>query len=110
MIKLKIEYEDPANFGPHVEGHSTVIRMTEVFERCLNLQIRKGRLYGQTWREQGYMGNVARVLGKVSRLRNMVWRDIHLTDAEETAEDTLGDLINLSAFALINMEEENRWG
>lgn len=92
------------------EGYGTIVKMVGVFEKCLNLQIRKGFTYGDTWRSQGYMGNVGRVLGKASRLRQMVWGDFQIESSDETRMDTLGDMINIAAFAIINMNDDNKWG
>jgi hypothetical protein len=74
--------------------------------------------YGNAWREQGYMGNLARIMSKASRLRNMLWRDGTWvgTGGEESAEekesavDTLLDLSALCALMAANLEDENRWG
>lgn len=72
--------------------------------------------YGNAWVEQGYMGNLARVLSKTSRLKNMMWRDADDTSAkdygtqQESVLDTLMDLSALCAFAIANLEDGNRWG
>jgi hypothetical protein len=107
-MKLIIEDGIPEN----AEGYETQQRMLQVFEQCLHLQQRKGRTYRNAWREQGYMGNVARVLSKASRLKSMLWRDQaeYVAPDEEPAEDTLHDLINIAAFAVMNLAERNRWG
>lgn len=79
--------------------------------------------YGNAWQEQGYMGNLARILSKASRLKNMLWRDQEdgpdtpttgdqwSADVDgETVLDTLYDLSALCALAIANIEEGNRWG
>lgn len=93
-----------------VEGYTTQQDMLGIFETALSLQRQKASTYGEAFRSQGYMGNVARVLSKVSRLRNMVWRDDQFEDSLESIEDTMLDLINLSAFFLINRRIRNKWG
>lgn len=92
------------------DGYHTQIALLSIFESALQLQQRKQMGYGEAWRDQGYMGNVGRVLGKVSRLRNMLWRDIEVNGSSESIEDSLMDLIVLSGFALINRRERNKWG
>lgn len=109
-MRLEIVFEESESNLPSQEGYETLEAMRKVFEKCLQLQYRKGFTYGRTWREQGYMGNVARVLGKASRLRNMVWRDSGIDSSEESRMDTLGDIINIAAFAIINMDINNKWG
>lgn len=70
--------------------------------------------YGDAWKRQGYMGNLARILSKAARLENMVWRDINdpniQEDQTESVQDTLLDLSALCALMLANLEEGNRWG
>lgn len=95
---------------PDTEGYGTQMELLRIFHECLQLQQKKGQTYGKSWREQGYMGNVGRVLSKASRLRHMLWRDFPLDSAEEGVVDTLRDLINLAAFAMINHRNQNRWG
>lgn len=92
------------------EGDPTTALMLEVFAQCITLQRRKGLTYGDAFRSQGYMGNVARVLSKVARLKNMVWRDWPIEDDEETVKDTALDLINLTAFFVLNRANRNKWG
>lgn len=107
-MTLRLRLEDGKS--PEEEGYGTQQALLEIFEYALRLQSRKAQAYGEAWSEQGYMGNVARVLSKVSRLRNMVWRDFGIEDADEPILDTLFDLINLAAFTVINKRRNNKWG
>lgn len=94
---------------PAVTGAEAV----SFFNECVDLMMKKDALYGGAWKAQGYMGNVARVLSKVERLKNLLWRDgIPDTDkeTEETIEDTLQDLVNLAFFTRSNYQSGNRWG
>lgn len=91
-------------------GYATQQQLLFLFEGLLNLQKRKSQHYGEAWRSQGYMGNVARVLSKVARLKNMLWRDDPQTSIDEPVEETIGDLMVLAAFAYINVREGNKWG
>lgn len=73
--------------------------------------VRKSQGYGNAWQEQGYMGNIARVLSKQSRIRNLVWCEPKPDfKDQETVEDTLVDLAALCAFAIANMQDGNQWG
>jgi hypothetical protein len=77
--------------------------------------VRKSEGYGDAWRRQGHMGNLARVLSKSARLENMLWRDdqsngIGASVGGESVADTLVDMAALCAFLLANFEEGNRWG
>jgi len=82
------------------------------FDECVRLINTKNADYRDAWREQGYMGNLARILSKVARLRNMLWTDGPEGSLQgvETIEDTLRDLANLTAFMHQNFEDRNRWG
>jgi hypothetical protein len=95
---------------PGMEGFETQQRLAAIFEKCLDLQVRKASTYGDAFRSQGYMGNVARVLSKASRLKKMVWRDWPIEDSEEPVMDTVHDLINLAGFFIINYSDRNKWG
>lgn len=74
----------------------------------------KDEHYGAAWRRQGYMGNLARILAKADRLRNMAWRDEqqHVAElgGEETACDTVRDMAALCAMFEANLLSGNRWG
>lgn len=111
---MHLKIEDPDGILPTMgqEGGITIEQMREVFEEALALQGRKGFAYGETWREQGWMGNLGRVLGKVSRIRHMLWRDTSTQrqSADEPVDETLLDTINIAAFALINYRNGNKWG
>lgn len=93
---------------------TTVTVLESLFSEAMNLAAVKDAAYGGAWRRQGYMGNVARVLSKVERIRELLWSDrvpeTREAVYEETAEDTLLDLINIAAMALQNVREGNRWG
>jgi hypothetical protein len=92
------------------EGDGTTARLLEVFGEAIVLQRQKGLTYGEAWRSQGSMGNVARVLSKAARLKKMLWTSMPIQSAEESVEDTLLDTVNLAAFTLINIRDNNMWG
>lgn len=93
-----------------VEGDATTAKLLDIFAEAIVLQRRKTLTYGDAWRSQGEMGNVARVLSKVARLRKMCWTSNQIASADESVEDTLLDLINLAGFMLINRRTGNKWG
>lgn len=91
-----------------------VLAYHQVSEGVLAI-LRNKTAYGDAWIEQGYMGNLGRILSKSSRLKNMMWADVDqgLTDSPDTQEsvlETLHDTIALCAFAITNIESGNRWG
>lgn len=91
-------------------GYETQQRLVAVFQEALQLHERKSAGYGNAWWEQGSMGNLARVLSKAARLKNMLWRDMPLADSSESVTDTALDLINLGGFFIMNTRDGNRWG
>jgi hypothetical protein len=86
--------------------------VAQVFQEALRLVEKKTPGYGRAWQEQGWMGNLARIMSKSSRLKNMLWRGrlTQFDSAEETTEDTALDMMNLLAFFLINKRIGNEWG
>lgn len=113
-IRLKVELIDETNGGvqngtPRKEW-VTVLAVAEQCEAMLNTVWRKAQMYGPAWREQGYMGNLARIMSKTSRLKNMLWRNMALESSEEPVTDTAQDLMALTAMFLANRQENNGWG
>lgn len=88
----------------------TLTQLATVFDQALKLAYSKDQGYGRAWSKQGWMGNFARLQSKMSRLRNIIWRDTPLMLTEESVTDTALDFVNLSAFFLVNHSEDNRWG
>lgn len=88
----------------------TLVDLVQIFEEALKLADGKEANYGGAWKSQGWMGNFARLQSKMSRLRNMIWRDHQLHNYDETVVDTALDFVNLSAFFILNQREENKWG
>lgn len=90
--------------------------LQKIFSEAVDLARVKDAGYGQAWRAQGYIGNIGRVLSKSERLRNLAWKDSEegMADphpAEMAAiEEELRDIVNIAAFALVNLRSGNRWG
>lgn len=104
-----IELHLPASYEGTDRG-LTLTQLATVFDQALQLADSKDRTYGRAWSKQGWMGNFARLQSKMSRLRNMIWRDTPVEDGNETVTDTALDFVNIAGFFIINRSEENRWG
>lgn len=104
-LRLVLDPEDEKT-----EGYSTLKALAEEYKMAFELAKEKNAAYGSAWREQGYMGNLARILSKAARLKNMMWRDSASMYADEPPTDTARDLLNLTAFFLINLCNRNKWG
>lgn len=105
MISIEIKGLDPA-----AEGASTLEAMAHMMSEALRVTEVKNRYYGDAWRQQGWMGNTARILSKASRLKAMAWHDNVFDDADETINDTVSDMMNLCVFFLMNRGQSNKWG
>lgn len=109
-LKEKPNYRVHLEIVTEEKVSPSVLVLVEIFERCLNMVQEKDKGYGGAWKDQGWQGNVARILSKASRIRSMVWRDEPVEGTEESVTDTLYDMINLCGFALENFARSNRWG
>ena len=93
-----------------------VIAFTAYAEAVRELVRVKDAAYGGAWQKQGYIGNLARILSKADRLKNICWQDESGTPEpaastlDENVLDTLKDLMALAAFMAANIEDGNRWG
>lgn len=96
--------------GEQTEGFSFVEAFVHQMENCLNLMWQKEQAYRGAWREQGYMGQTARLLSKASRLKNMLWTSHPFEMGEEVTQDTVEDMVNLGIFWLLNKGQRNPWG
>lgn len=92
------------------EGYTTQQELLSVFEEALKLAMTKNENYRDAWRKQGWMGNLARIMSKTERLRAMCWKANLSMTQFGPLQDTALDMINLSAFFLINRVGDNRWG
>lgn len=107
-ITVTVDYEGVEPGA--VVGDISTEQFAQVLQEMANLYAEKTIGYGEAWREQGWMGNLARIMSKTARLRNMSWRRDPIENGKETTEDTLLDLANLSIFGLLNRRDGNFWG
>lgn len=90
----------------------THLRATRVLDEAMRVMSEKNSSYQDAWQEQGWRGNLARIMSKVSRLRNMLWRNnVSLLNGDkEHPRETLLDVINCCVFAILNLDDEREWG
>lgn len=83
-----------------------------VFAEALQTFDVKNADYGDAWRKSGWRGNLPRIFEKVERVRELLWRPDPRTPAvnDESAVNTLVDLMNSIAFAVVNLREEVEYG
>lgn len=84
----------------------------DIFAGAIQTFDKKNEDYGDAWRRNGWRGNLSRVFEKADRVRNLVWRADPRVPAvgDESAVETLQDMLNTIAFAIINLREEVEWG
>lgn len=85
-----------------------------VMDEAMRLLEMKEASYQEAWKDQGWIGNLARVLSKTSRLRNMLYKEnVQVAGfplGDDSVENQLLDLMNLTAFMLINYRHGVKWG
>jgi len=84
----------------------------DVYANAIQVFDKKNDDYGDAWRRNGWRGNLSRIFEKNERVRNLLWRTDPRTPAvgNETTVETLRDMLNTIAFAIINLEEEVEYG
>jgi hypothetical protein len=87
-------------------------RVEEVFAEAARLFGTKNMTYQDSWRTQGWRGNLSRILEKAWRLRSMLWHggNVFLNGSNEHPRETCIDMINTLAFLVINMDDGVEWG
>lgn len=87
---------------PQDQDDSLTVR--KVFTQALSIYEDREAKYGEAWRDRGWRGNVADILRKASRVKNVFWRGEGSED-----RDDLYDLMVYCAFAIINMDDDREW-
>jgi hypothetical protein len=81
----------------------------EICGTCQEIVAVKNKEYGSSFRDVGVLGSVLDINRKNARLRRLVVRNpTHGRDKQEQILDTLQDLHNHVAFAIM-MLKENNW-
>ena len=79
------------------------IQMKEVQEEALRLFVKKNKDYGDAFATYGSIGVIVRLGDKINRLMNIDKNKITCVE-DETLRDTLMDLHNYSAMAIMLMD------
>ena len=83
-----------------------VKQMKKVQEEVLQLFAKKNKDYGDSFAQFGPIGVIIRMQDKINRLANITKTNITLVESE-SLRDTLIDLHNYSAMAIMLLDEEN---
>jgi len=84
-----------------------VSQMKEVHKEALNLFKRKNKDYGDSFAGYGPVGVIVRLGDKIERLSSITRTGITMIN-DESVRDTLIDLHNYSAMAIMLMDEEEK--
>ena len=83
-----------------------VKQMKQVQEEALQLFSKKNKDYGDSFAQFGPIGVIIRMQDKINRLANITKTNITLVESE-SLRDTLIDLHNYSAMAIMLLDEKN---
>jgi len=81
-------------------------KFREIQDECFNLFRKKNTDYGNAFEEFGTIGILVRMNDKIKRAMNISNKQLTLVN-DENLRDTLVDLHNYCALAIILMEKEN---
>ena len=83
-----------------------VNELSIVQDEARNLFARKNKDYGDSFATYGPIGVIVRIGDKIQRLQSITRRNITMVN-DESIRDTLLDLHNYTAMAIMLMDEEN---
>lgn len=87
------------------ENENEIKEFKKIQKNGLELFIKKNKDYGKAYEKYGAIGILVRVNDKISRLQTITKNKICLVD-DESLKDTLIDLHNYSAIALMELNKE----
>ncbi len=83
-----------------------VERMIEIQKEALHLFAKKNKDYGDAFAEYGAVGVIVRMGDKIKRLVSVSSSGVNLVDTE-SIRDTLVDLHNYAAMAIMTLDDAN---
>lgn len=87
------------DFESHNDPRSQIVHMKKIQAEGLELFIKKNADYGNSYKQYGLIGVLVRLQDKINRALHITQNGIHVKD--ETLRDTLIDLHNYAAMALM---------
>jgi hypothetical protein len=86
-------------------------RHAAILQEAAELFEMKNSSYKDSWRDQGWRGNISRLLEKSKRVRSLLWRpSVLMNGSKEHPRETLLDIINTCVFAIINIDDSVEYG
>ena len=84
-----------------------VKQLEEIQQECKEMFKKKNSDYGDAFATYGTVGVLVRIGDKLSRFSNISSKKIEINVNNETLKDTLMDLHNYSAMAIMCLNDEN---
>lgn len=83
-----------------------VMQLERIQNECRDVFSRKNKDYGDAFAKHGTVGVLVRISDKMSRFTNISKKGLQISVSDETLKDTLMDLHNYAAMAIMCMEDE----
>jgi len=77
-------------------------------KECLELFTKKNKDYGDAFATYGTVGVLVRIGDKLQRYSKITTKDISIEVSNETLRDTLMDLHNYAAMAIMTLNDDNK--
>ncbi len=82
-------------------------QLRKIQDECLAIFVRKNTDYGDSFAEDGPVGTIVRIGDKIKRMKSVTKRGIQLVN-DESLRDTLLDLHNYAAMAVMLLDEQDK--
>jgi hypothetical protein len=82
-----------------------VQQLEKIQQECKKIFEKKNADYGDSFAQHGTVGVLVRISDKLSRFTNISKKGLNISVSDETLKDTLMDLHNYAAMALMCMED-----
>ena len=82
-----------------------VQQLEKIQQECKKIFEKKNADYGDSFARHGTVGVLVRISDKLSRFTNISKKGLDISVSDETLKDTLMDLHNYAAMALMCMED-----
>ena len=82
-----------------------VEQLEKIQKECKEIFEKKNKDYGDAFAQHGTVGVLVRISDKMSRFTNISKKGLNISVSDETLKDTLMDLHNYAAMALMCMED-----
>lgn len=83
-----------------------VKQLEKIQMECKEIFKKKNKDYGDAFAQHGTVGVMVRISDKMSRFTNISKKSLEISVSDETLKDTLMDLHNYAAMALMCMDDE----